>query len=146
MVAVVEGLLGGNIHEYGRARMNTLEVALIQMRCEKGAIDRNLAATQQYLQQAAGRRVDIACFPEMSITGYIDPNRQPEAVLRLDGPEVERFLQITSGTAYISPWPPRPAAQSTKTFPAAATSLGRTAAASRRRPTGRKASCTRVSV
>jgi predicted amidohydrolase len=69
------------------------------MRCEKGAIDQNLAATQHYLQQAAGRGADIACFPEMSITGYIDPNRQPEAILRLDGPEVERFLQMTRGTA-----------------------------------------------
>jgi predicted amidohydrolase len=79
--------------------MNTLEVALVQMRCEKGAIDQNLAAIQIHIQEAAGRGADIVCFPEMSITGYIDPDRRPEAVLRLDGPEVERFLHMTRGSA-----------------------------------------------
>ena len=63
--------------------MTELAIALVQMRCEKGAIDRNLAAMQIYLQAAAARRAEIVCFPEMSITGYIDPNRQPEAVLEL---------------------------------------------------------------
>jgi predicted amidohydrolase len=77
--------------------MNTMSIALVQMRCEKGAIDANLAAIQSYLQEAISRDVDIICFPEMSITGYIDPSRQPEAILRLDGPEVARFLAMTRG-------------------------------------------------
>jgi len=39
--------------------------------------------------------VDIMCFPEMSITGYVNPLQCPEAVLHLDGPEVARLLAMT---------------------------------------------------
>ena len=76
--------------------MTTLEIALVQMRCEKGAIDHNLAAIQAYLQAAAARGADIVCFPEMSITGYIDPNQQPEAVLDLASPAIGRFVDLTA--------------------------------------------------
>jgi predicted amidohydrolase len=75
-----------------------LEIALVQMRCEKGAIDENLASIRAYLQESASRGVDIICFPEMSITGYADPTQRPEAVLRLDGPQVGRFVRMTSDT------------------------------------------------
>jgi predicted amidohydrolase len=72
-----------------------LELALAQMRCEKGAIDANLATIQHCLQESASRGVDIICFPEMSITGYIDPTQRPEAILDLSGPEVARFVAMT---------------------------------------------------
>jgi predicted amidohydrolase len=75
-----------------------LNIALVQMRCEKGAIDDNLAAIQASIQAAESRGVDIICFPEMSITGYIDPTRRHEAILRVDSPEVERFARLTAGT------------------------------------------------
>jgi predicted amidohydrolase len=70
-----------------------LRVALVQMRCEKGAVDQNLAAMAGYL--AAARGADVVCFPEASITGYVEPARFPRAVLRLDGPEVARFVALT---------------------------------------------------
>lgn len=69
------------------------------MRCEKGAIDANLAAIEASIGEAARRGVDMICFPEMSITGYIDPTRCSEAVLDLDGPEVARFVALTRGAA-----------------------------------------------
>ncbi|NLG97020.1 MAG: carbon-nitrogen hydrolase family protein [Chloroflexi bacterium] len=72
-----------------------LRIALIQQRCEKAAIEQNLESLSQYLAEAARRNVDIAGFPEMSITGYADPNRYPEAVIRLDGPEMREFLRRT---------------------------------------------------
>jgi predicted amidohydrolase len=78
--------------------MNNLNIALVQMRCEKGAIDENLAAMHESLASAAARGVDVIAFPEASITGYIDPLRYPDAVLRVDGPEVARFVATTSGT------------------------------------------------
>lgn len=78
--------------------MSEISIALVQMRCEKGAIEENLAAIQAHLREAISRKVDIVCFPEMSITGYIDPTRQPEAILRLDGPEVARFVAMTART------------------------------------------------
>lgn len=73
-------------------------IGLVQMRCEKGAIDDNLAATEAYLQAGSRQGVDVMCFPEMSITGYIDPTRMPVAVLRLDDPQVARFVALTAGT------------------------------------------------
>ncbi len=79
--------------------MEPMHIALVQMRCEKGAINDNLAAIEAYTHEAISRDIDIICFPEMSITGYIDPTRQPEAILRLDGPEVARFVAMTGGTA-----------------------------------------------
>jgi predicted amidohydrolase len=64
-----------------------LRVSLVQMRCEKCAIDANLAATSYYVAQA----------PEMSITGYVDPRQHPEALLRLEGPEVAQVVEMTRG-------------------------------------------------
>lgn len=74
---------------------NIIRVGLIQMRCEKAAIDHNLAGITAYLSQASWRNIDIVGFPEMSLTGYADPTRYPEAILQLDGPEVRQFLQVT---------------------------------------------------
>ncbi|GAC1312950.1 MAG: carbon-nitrogen hydrolase [Ktedonobacteraceae bacterium] len=75
--------------------MKTVRVGLVQMRCEKGAIDDNLASIHAYLLAGMNQGVDIMCFPEMSITGYIDPTRHIEAILHLDGPEVARFVKMT---------------------------------------------------
>lgn len=44
--------------------MNTINIGLVQMRCEKGTLEDNLATIQSYLQQAANRNVDILCFPD----------------------------------------------------------------------------------
>ena len=72
-----------------------IKVGLVQMRCEKGAVDENLAKIYTYLRAGVEQKVDMMCFPEMSITGYIDPRRYPEAVLWLDGPEVAHFVAMT---------------------------------------------------
>jgi len=74
-----------------------MRIGLIQMRCEKAAIVENLAQTACYISKAAARGVDIVGFPEMSITGYADPTRQPEAIIRLDGPEVAQVIKMTRG-------------------------------------------------
>jgi predicted amidohydrolase len=75
--------------------MKTIRVGLVQMHCEKGAIDDNLASIHAYFEEGMSRGVDIMCFPEMSITGYIDPTRYVEAILHLNGPEVARFVAMT---------------------------------------------------
>lgn len=67
------------------------------MRCEKAALAGNLTSTARYVQEAAARGIDIVGFPEMSLTGYADPTRYPEAVIHLDGPEVARLLDMTRG-------------------------------------------------
>jgi predicted amidohydrolase len=72
-----------------------VRVGLIQMQCEKGAIAQNLASMTRVLSEAAERHIDIVGFPEMSLTGYADPTRYPQAILRLDGPEIIQFLNLT---------------------------------------------------
>ncbi len=72
-----------------------LNIGLIQMRCEKGAIDENLAMMAEYLAEADRREVELIGFPEMCITGYADPHKFPQAVIRLDGREVAAFLALT---------------------------------------------------
>jgi len=76
--------------------MKTITIGLVQMRCEKGAIDDNLAKIHDHLQAGSHQRADIMCFPEMSITGYVDPVNCTAAVLRLDGPEVAQFVAMTT--------------------------------------------------
>jgi predicted amidohydrolase len=68
------------------------------MRCEKGAIDENLAAIQRAIEAADTRAVDVIVFPEASITGYVNPRRYPRAAVSLDGPEVARFVAATRGS------------------------------------------------
>jgi len=75
--------------------MQSITIGLVQMCCEKGALEKNLAFIHTSLQVGSSRGVDILCFPEMSITGYINPRQSPEAVLRLDGPELTRFVLMT---------------------------------------------------
>jgi predicted amidohydrolase len=78
-------------------RESLINVALIQMRCEKNAIAENLDATRGYLNEAAAKGIDIVAFPEMSVTGYADPTRYADAIVRLDGPEVEALLSMSEG-------------------------------------------------
>jgi predicted amidohydrolase len=48
--------------------MQSIKIGLIQMRCEKGAVDENLASIQAYLRAGLSHGVEIMCFPEMSVT------------------------------------------------------------------------------
>src|SRR5215211_4846119 len=75
-----------------------MRVALVQMHCPKGEVEANLAAHAAHLREAVARGADVVCFPEMSITGYIDPARWPEAVLSLESSAVRRFVALTEGT------------------------------------------------
>jgi predicted amidohydrolase len=72
-----------------------LQLALIQMRCEKGVIRQNLDTIGLHLAEAAARAVDVLALPEMCLTGYADPTRYAHAVLRLDGPQVAELLRLT---------------------------------------------------
>ena len=77
--------------------LQRLRIGLIQMNCEKGAIAQNLERISGYLVEAQQQGIAVVGFPEMSITGYADPTRYPQAVLRLDSPEMCRFLDLTRG-------------------------------------------------
>jgi len=72
-----------------------MRIGLIQMQCEKGQVERNLATTAQYLAEATVRGVDVVAFPEMSLTGYADPTKDSAAMLDLGGPEVGELLKLS---------------------------------------------------
>ena len=74
-------------------------IALAQMNCEKAAIAQNLQQIAALLAQAEARGVDILALPEMCLTGYADPTRYPEAMLRLDGPEIDHLLAVSRPSA-----------------------------------------------
>ncbi len=78
-----------------------VRIGLIQMRCEKAAIEQNLRTIGAYLDEASARAMDVVGFPEMSITGYVVPTKYPEAVVDLDGPEVRAFLALTERHAAL---------------------------------------------
>lgn len=66
--------------------------------CQKGELERNLAAHLELLDEA--RRLDCALvvLPEMSLTGYIDPIAHPEQVIELDDPSVVAIVAATATT------------------------------------------------
>jgi predicted amidohydrolase len=74
-----------------------VRIGLVQMHCEKGAVAENLEKTARCLEEATARDVDIVGFPEASITGYVNPDRYPDTVLQLDGPEIVQVVEITRG-------------------------------------------------
>lgn len=51
--------------------MKDLRIAAVCMKSPPGEIDKNLDRIKTFAQRAADRKVDIICFPELSITGYI---------------------------------------------------------------------------
>jgi predicted amidohydrolase len=71
--------------------MVQLSLALVQMRCQKAAIEDNIKEMRRYLDQAKGAKADIVCFPEMNITGYIDPRQHPGAVISRDHPAIKEI-------------------------------------------------------
>lgn len=79
--------------------MNRIGIGLVQMRCEKGAMDLNLDATERAIRDTERQGVRFLVFPEASLTGYILPPRYPDAVLSLDDPAIARFLALTRGSS-----------------------------------------------
>jgi predicted amidohydrolase len=76
-----------------------LRIGLVQMICEKGALERNLALTLAYIEEAARQEVDIVAFPEASLTGYAAPTAFPHAALGLESPTVRCLIDGTRGTS-----------------------------------------------
>ena len=60
--------------------VSMIRIGLIQMRCEKGAINKNLEGLSRHLGEADMRDIDIIGFPEMSITGFTNPIKYPESI------------------------------------------------------------------
>lgn len=65
------------------------------MKSEKGRILDNLKTIEEYIKQSKARNTEIICFPEMSITGYIDPTKYSEAVLNINSSAIKRIVELS---------------------------------------------------
>lgn len=61
-----------------------MRLLLAALQCEKGALEGNLDRHLQVMEQAWREQVDLVVFPEMSLTGSVDPLRHPERAISLD--------------------------------------------------------------
>jgi predicted amidohydrolase len=61
----------------------------------------NLESTIEHIQAAKAQGVDLAVFPELSLTGYFVRERYHEAALRIDSPEIKQLAGATKGTAAV---------------------------------------------
>ena len=72
-----------------------MRMLLSALQCEKGAIGDNLAAHRRVLTDARDAECAIALFPEMSLTGSVDPAVRPERLIALDHPAVADLAAST---------------------------------------------------
>jgi predicted amidohydrolase len=70
-----------------------MRALLAAINCPKGAVDVNLDAHLQLLAGAAPG--DLVLFPEMSLTGYLDPILSANSLARLDHPAVLALVAAT---------------------------------------------------
>lgn len=75
--------------------MGELTLGLVQMRCQKGAIEYNIISMYKYLEEGKKKGVDIICFPEMNITGYINPIQYPDAVISRYHSSIQRVADMS---------------------------------------------------
>ena len=66
------------------------------LRCEKGDLAENLAAHIEVLAEARAAECMLAVFPEMSLTGSVDPAHCPEQRVALDDPAVCALAAATA--------------------------------------------------
>jgi NAD+ synthase (glutamine-hydrolysing) len=72
-----------------------LRVMLAALCCQKGDGEANLAAHREILCRAREEKCHLAVFPEMSLSGSLDPRSDPGALLRLDSGPVRSLAQAT---------------------------------------------------
>ncbi len=71
---------------------------LAALRCEKGGASENLEQHRRVLADARDAGCAVAVFPEMSLTGSVDPSRHPEHLVALDDPVIAELAAVTAAT------------------------------------------------
>jgi predicted amidohydrolase len=72
-----------------------LRLLLAAICCQQGDWAASLAAHDQVLRQARDEACQLAVFPEMSLTGSVDPGAHPERLLRLESAPVQSMARLT---------------------------------------------------
>jgi predicted amidohydrolase len=106
-----------------------MRVLLAAIQCPKGDIEANLAAHRALLAEAAAAGCELALFPEMSLTGSVDPVAHPERLIGPDHPAIAALAGATgeagAGACFgVAERSPGGAAHITQVFAAAGQVLG----------------------
>lgn len=82
-------------HGDRRERFTGLRLMLGSICCQKGDLAGNLARHREILRQASNAQCQIAVFPEMSLTGSIDPRTNPEDLIGIGSQAVLSLVEAT---------------------------------------------------
>jgi NAD+ synthase (glutamine-hydrolysing) len=69
---------------------------LAAIRCGKGDLDANLASHLDVLGEARAASCDVILFPEMSLTGSVDPATHPQRLITLSHPAVRELVAASA--------------------------------------------------
>lgn len=72
-----------------------MRALLAAINCQKGDIDLNFETHRTVVKQAIAERCDIAVFPEMSLTGYLDPRRADHTPISLSSGPVRQMCELS---------------------------------------------------
>jgi NAD+ synthase (glutamine-hydrolysing) len=75
-----------------------VRILLAATTSEKGEPDANADHHVELLATASDAGCALAVFPEMSLTGSVDPVRHPDHAVDLDDPAVDRVVRATRTT------------------------------------------------
>jgi len=72
-----------------------LRILVAATEAQKGDLDGNLARHLAVLEQARAQGCQLAVFPELSLTGSVDPRAHPERALPVAAEPVRALLAAT---------------------------------------------------
>jgi hypothetical protein len=75
-----------------------MRILLAAVNAQKGELEGNLARHLAALEQARVQGCQLAVFPELSLTGSVDPRTRPGRALAVDAGPVRALLAATSRT------------------------------------------------
>lgn len=75
--------------------MLDVRIAVVQMTCRVGETERNIARMEQFLSDAATDRIDLVCFPELSVHGYTAGDPAASTPEPIPGPSTEALTDIS---------------------------------------------------
>lgn len=70
-----------------------MKVLLASINCQKTGIEKNLETHKKTIREAADADCDLAVFPKMSLTGYLDPAIHADDCLPLDSSHIEELVK-----------------------------------------------------
>ena len=71
-------------------------VTLAQIKPKLGCLADNLALIEERIRLAVAEGKDLIVFPELALTGYFLKDLVPEVALRVDSPQIQRLVKLSS--------------------------------------------------